>query len=266
MQFAQCNGQTIHFSDRAASGAGRNPAIVFINSLGTDFRIWDDVTALLPDHRIIRFDKRGHGLSDCPPAPYSIEDNAADLEALLQRLGINDMVLVGLSVGGLISLALSARKPDWVRAVVLMDTAHKIGEEAMWNTRIEAIKEGGIASLSDAILERWFSPQFRAGETAKFAAYANMLVRTPQEGYLGTCMALRDGNYAQAATALEVPVLCMVGSNDGATPPDAVRACHELIDGSRFEILEGPGHLPCIEQPREVADLITGFLKDNGLA
>ena len=266
MQFARCNGQTIHFSDRPAlSGNSTQPAIVLINSLGTDFRIWDDVAALLPGHRIIRYDKRGHGLSDCPPAPYSIEDHAGDLEALLEDLGIGDVVLVGLSVGGLISLALSARRPEWVRAIVMMDTAHKIGTAEMWATRIEAIENGGIASISDAILERWFSPDYRADEPESFAAYSNMLIRSPQEGYLGTCMAIRDADYTDVAKALSVPVLCMVGSNDGSTPPDLVRSCHELVANSRFEIVDGPGHLPCIEKPQETADLIKKFLKQNNL-
>lgn len=266
MQFARCNGQTIHFSDRPATGTNSNPALVLVNSLGTDFRIWDDMAELFPGHRIIRYDKSGHGLSDCPPAPNSIEDHAADLEALLAELGISDAVLVGLSVGGLISLALTARRPELARAVVMMDTAHKIGDDAMWNSRIEAIQKGGIASLSDAILERWFSPAFRSGEKTKFAAYANMLNRTPQEGYLGTCMAIRDADYTDVAKSLSIPVLCMVGSNDGSTPPDLVRSCHELISGSRFEIIDGPGHLPCIEKPGETAGLIEGFLKENGLA
>lgn len=261
MQFAQIGGLTLHYRDEGPRDA---PAIAFINSLGTDFRIWDDVCAGLAGFRLIRHDKRGHGLSDSPPDPYRIDDMAGDLQGLLGDLGVDRVVLVGLSVGGLIALCLAERAPALVAGVVLSNTAHKIGDAAMWNDRIAAIEKDGIAGMSEAILDRWFSPDWRAENPAELAAYRNMLTRSPVQGYLATCAALRDGDFTQAAKGLAVPALCIAGSSDGSTPPDLVRSCHDLIPDSRFELIEGPGHLPCIEMPEKVASLIGGFVSEHG--
>lgn len=263
MQFARINGISLHFADE---GPREAPAIVFANSLGTDFRIWDDVAAAFAGRmRVIRYDKRGHGLSDAPPAPYAMADHVGDIEALLAHLQVSRAVLVGVSVGGMIVTGLAASRPDLVCGLVLCDTAHKIGTAEMWNARIAAIEGGGIPSISDAILQRWFAPDYRENEAVAFSAYRNMLERTPLPGYSGTCAALRDADYTGEAAGLSMPVLLLVGSHDGSTPPDLVRTTHELIPGSRFEIIEGAGHLPCIEKPGETAQLIAQFMKENAI-
>ncbi len=263
MQFARINGISLHFADE---GPREAPAIVFANSLGTDFRIWDDVAAAFAGRmRVIRYDKRGHGLSDAPPAPYAMADHVGDLEALLAHLQVTRAILVGVSVGGMIVTGLAAARPDLVRGLVLCDTAHKIGTAEMWNARIAAIEEGGVASISGAILQRWFAPGYPEAEPAAFSAYRNMLERTPVDGYCGTCAALRDADHTDFAAGLSMPVLLLVGSHDGSTPPDLVRSTHELIPGSRFEIIEGAGHLPCIEKPGETAQLIAQFIKENAI-
>lgn len=263
MQFARINGISLHFADE---GPREAPAIVFANSLGTDFRIWDDVAAALGVHmRVIRYDKRGHGLSDAPPAPYAMADHVRDLELLLVHLQVSQAVLAGVSVGGMIVTGLAAARPDLARALVLCDTAHKIGTAEMWNARIAAVEEGGIASISDAILQRWFAPDFRENEPVAFSAYRNMLERTPVAGYAGTCAALRDADYTTQAAGLAVPVLLLVGSHDGSTPPDLVRSTHEIVKGSRFQVIEGAGHLPCIEKPGETAHLIAQFMKEKAI-
>lgn len=257
MTFARLNGITVHYRE---DGRRDGPAVVFANSLGTDFRIWDDVVERLsPDFRLVRYDTRGHGLSEATPAPYAMETLVEDLKALLDYLSVDDAVVVGLSVGGMIAQGLASAYPERVRALVLLDTAHKIGTADSWNARITAIEKGGIASISEPILERWFSPGYRSAENVDFAGYSLMLERTPAAGYVGTCAALRDTDLTQATAALRVPVLCAVGAEDGSTPPDLVRATAELARAERFEIIEGSGHLPCIEKPDETADLIRGF-------
>ena len=264
MQFASINGLTIHFAD---TGPRNAPAIVFSNSLGTDFRVWDKLLAAFEGSmRVIRYDKRGHGLTDAPPAPYRMEDHVGDLAGLLDHLKVKNAIVVGLSVGGMIAQGLHASRPDLIRAIVLMDTAHKIGTEPLWNDRIKAVEEKGIAAISPMILERWFSPAFRQHETTEFALWRNMLERTTVAGYSGTCAALRDADNTENAKRINVPVLLLAGSNDGSTPPDLVRSTHELIAGSRFEVIDGPGHLPCVEAPDVTAGLILDFIKENDLA
>ncbi len=261
MHIANLNGIAIHYRDEGPKAA---PALVFVNSLGTDFRIWDGVAShFAADHRVIRYDKRGHGLTDASPAPYSVEDHVGDLEALLDHLSVSDAVFVGLSVGGLIVSGLAAKSPQRVKGLVLCDTAHKIGTIEMWDTRIAMIREGGIACTTDIVMERWFSPSFRRERRAELAIYTNMLEHMPVEGYIGTCMALRDADHTQIYQNLKMPVLLVVGSNDGSTPPDLVRSAHELVKGSRFVVIEGPGHIPCVEAPSQTNDLIEAFLREN---
>lgn len=254
MQFARLNGVVLH---HAIEGPEAAPTLVFSNSLGTDFRIWDRVLAHLDgQYRTVRYDKRGHGLSEVGPEPYSIERHVADLSALLDHLKITRAVVVGLSVGGMIAQGLTDERPDVVAGLVLSDTGHKIGTHDMWDARMAAIQEGGIASLSEAILERWFSARFRAERDEELAGWRAMLTRTPIAGYLGTCAAIRNADFTEVARAISVPTLAICGSEDGATPPDLVRELAELVPGARFELVEGAGHLPCIEFPEIVARLI----------
>ena len=259
MRFVRVNGVVIHHAMR---GASNRPTIVFSNSLGTDFRIWNAVAdALADDYRLVFYDKRGHGLSEATPAPYALTDHVGDLTALLDHLGIKSATIVGLSVGGMIAQGLAALRPDLVERLVLSDTAHKIGTDELWNARIDAVTNGGIASISDQILERWFTPAYRDAGNADFVGYSAMLERTTVDGYAGTCAALRDADLTESTRALKVPVLCIVGDQDRSTPPDLVRSTADLIEGARFEIVNDAGHLPCIEQPAATAALIRNFLQ-----
>ena len=262
MAFARLNGVVLHY---AVSGAADKPTVVFSNSLGTDFRIWDAVVdRLSADHRIVLYDKRGHGLSEATPSPYAMTDHVADLAALFEHLGIKRAAVVGLSVGGMIAQGLASMHPDLVSALVLCDTGHKIGTDDVWNDRIEKVEAKGIAAISDGIMQRWFTKAYRTPANPDFVGYTAMLTRTTVDGYVGTSHALRDADLTESTRALKVPTLCIVGDHDGSTPPDLVRALADLIEGSEYEIIANAGHLPCIEQPEKTAELIGAFLKKAG--
>jgi 3-oxoadipate enol-lactonase len=259
MDFARIGDVALHY--RFRPGRAGAPIVVFSNSLGTDFRIWDALLAELGDSiASLCYDKRGHGLSDVGRTPYRIEDHAGDLIGLAGHLGIAKAVICGLSVGGLIAQSVYRQKPGLVSGIVLCDTAAKIGTAELWNARIKAIEEGGIASIAGPILERWFSPPYRRDDNADFAGYRNMLVRSPADGYSATGVAIREADYTADAAKIRVPVLCVVGDQDGATPPDLVKATADRIPGARFSVIAGAGHLPCIEQPKQLAELMRQFL------
>ncbi|UJW74861.1 3-oxoadipate enol-lactonase [Rhizobium sp. SL42] len=259
MQFVRVNGITLHH--QIIGGPASRPVIVFINSLGTDYRIWRDVLVRLAgDYPLVAYDKRGHGLSDVGTVPYSIDDHVDDLIGLLEHLNVTQAVLCGLSVGGLIAQGLYARRPDLVRALVLCDTAPKIGSPEMWDARIAAVKTNGIEHIADMVMERWFTPHFRRSGNLDYPGYRNMMIRQPVDGYIGTCAAIRDADLTEEACRIAVPTLCVVGDQDGATPPDVVLAMARLIPDARYEVVSGAGHLPCIEQPEMMAAMITAFL------
>ena len=255
------DGVNLCYSLAGPEGA---PCIVFSNSLGTDFRIWDEVVAKLPaDLRIIRYDKRGHGLSDVGTRPWGMADHVRDLAGLLDHLAVRDAVICGLSVGGMIAQGLAAERPDLVRALILCDTAAKIGTPEMWEQRVDTAKQSGIASMADGVMERWFTEEFRQANPS-FPVWRNMLCRTTPEGYAGTCSAIADTDLMESTSRLRVPCLGMCGDRDLATPPDLVRETVDLIPGSRFSLIRGAGHLPCIEQADAVADEIRQFLSEFG--
>ena len=251
--------QINHREDGDPSGA----PVVFANSLGTDYRLWDQILPLLPSGlRLIRYDKRGHGLSSCPPAPYSMGALVSDAERLLDHLNVRDCLFVGLSIGGMIAQGLAVKRVDQIRAMVLSNTGAKIGTADMWTDRIAAVNTGGIEALAEPILERWFSKSFRA--TDELVAWRNMLTRQPVEGYTGCSAAISGTDFYTTTASLTLPTLGIAGSEDGSTPPDLVRETIDLVKGSKFHLIRGAGHLPCVENPQEYAQVLTTFIKETG--
>lgn len=259
MNVAQANGVALHWREDG-DPAGR--PVVFANSLGTDLRLWDALIERLPkDLRLIRFDKRGHGLSDCPKGPYAISDLTADCAALMDYLGVKGAVFVGLSIGGMIGQALASARPDLVQALVLSNTAAKMGDSAMWHERITTVESAGLDAIAAPILSRWFGQAFLQSEA--LSLWRNMLTRTPRQGYVGCCHALAAADLSDTTAALTLPVLGIAGAEDGASPPDLVRATVDMIDGATCQVIQGAGHLPCVEAPDEYAALISRFLKET---
>jgi len=258
MDFTIENDISLHYK---VEGTRDGVPLVFINALGTDLRIWDEVVAHFSGrYALIRYDKRGHGLSDCPPAPYSIRDFATDLHDLLDHLDISQSVLVGISVGGMIALDFAAAWPQRVRALVLCDTAPKIGTADLWNERINTLRSQGMQSMGNAILARWFAPTFAAQSPATYRGYYNMLTRNPVEGYTGTCEAIRDADLTAAARTIAARTLVLCGAEDISTPPDVTKSLVKLMPDATFQEIPGAAHLSCIEQPDAVAAHIEQFL------
>lgn len=239
-------------------GAARGPTVVFANSLGTDLRLWDALLPLLPaDFRFVRYDKRGHGLSDLGGS-VTAADLADDAAALIGQLG-GPVIFVGLSIGGLIAQTLAARRPELVKAVVISNSAAKLGSAESWQARIDAVRMHGLQDIADAVMERWFAPAFRT--SAAVTPWRNMMIRTPVEGYIAACGALAGADQTAATRTLRLPTLVIAGGEDGATPPDLVRATAELIPDAAFHIIPGTGHLPCVEDPATYAAILAPFLK-----
>jgi 3-oxoadipate enol-lactonase len=260
MQFARINGISLHYR---ASGLGTGkPAIAFVNSLGTDLRIWQAVAEeLSPDFAILAYDKRGHGLSDIGQTPYAMADHAADLAGLMEHLDIRRAIVCGVSVGGQIALQLSFDRPSSVAGLVLSNTAAKIGDEDFWSARMTLIAEKGLAAVVDGILERWFSPSFRDPANPAFSGYRNMLTRQSAEGYLATCAAIRAFDRRADLAHIAVPAACIGAEFDGATPPAQVEELAAGIADARYELISGAGHIPCVEAPGRVAEIVRALVQ-----
>ena len=260
MQVFNKSGMHIHYRDE---GDPQGAALVFCNSLGTDMRLWDQIMPLLPGGlRIIRYDMRGHGLSDCPAAPYSMGALISDAEALLDHLKITSCLFVGLSIGGMVAQGLARKRLDLIRAMVLSNTAAKIATQDIWQDRIDSILADGMGPVTDATMQRWFSPEMYG--TQAMAPWANMLRATREEGYIGCAHAISGTDFLTPTSALRLPVMGIAGDHDSSTPPDLVRETLALIPGSSFHIIRGAGHLPCVERPERFAQLLSDFLRATG--
>ncbi|MAC79741.1 MAG: 3-oxoadipate enol-lactonase [Rhodobacteraceae bacterium] len=260
MNIADLGAVQLHYR---IDGPGDGAPVVFANSLGTDLRLWDPILPHLPQGlKLIRYDKRGHGLSSLPKAPCTMGALVSDLAGLMDHLGVRNAVVVGLSIGGMIAQGLAVKRLDLVRAAVLSNTAAKIGTREMWQDRVAAVQAQGIEPMADGIMERWFSAAFRA--TPDLQLWRNMLIRQPAEGYAGCCNAIAGTDFYTPTASLRLPVLGIAGTVDGATPPDLVRETIDLVPGSRFKMIRGAGHLPCVEKPAEYAGILTGFLREIG--
>lgn len=256
------DGITLHARTDGSADASA-PTVVFANSLGTTLHLWDGVMDLLPKGlRYVRWDTRGHGRSDVPPAPYTMGQLVSDAEAVCDELEVRDCMFVGLSVGGMIAQGLAVKRMDIVRALVLSNTAAKIGNPKLWADRIDKVRTQGLAAMSDGIMQRWFSKGFYGTDAMK--TWQQMLEATDPEGYTGVCAAISGTDFMTPTSGLRLPTLGIAGSDDGSTPPDLVRETVDLIPGSSLHIIRRAGHLPCVEQPVEYARVLTDFLTRTG--
>lgn len=262
MEFATINGVTIAYR---VAGRPDAPALVLVNSLGTDARIWDRVIDRLSGrYRVVSYDKRGHGLSDSPPGPYSLDDHVADLLGVAERAGLGTFALAGVSVGGLIAQGLAVRSPGRLSALILCDTAARLGSIDSWNNRIATVAANGMVGIADAILELWFTDNFRQNCSAELHGWRTMFLANNTEGYMATCATLRDTDLTSQVGTITTPTLVVCGANDRSSPPDLVRATAAMIPNSRFELIDNAGHIPSIEQPGRLAANMERFLTEVG--
>lgn len=257
MPFAELEDTRIHYDFTGPSSA---PILVFSNSLGATLSMWDpQMPALQKQFRVLRYDTRGHGQSSVTPGPYSIELLARDVLALLDELQLDRVHFCGLSMGGQTGMWLALNAPARLNKLVLSNTAAKIGTPEIWNPRIEAVRKGGMNSISAAVMERWFSAEYRAKSPQSVASAKHVLESVNSEGYLANCAAVRDYDARKAIAAIHVPTLVIAGAHDVATTPADGRFLADQIAGARYVELDA-AHLSNTEQPGRFDSEVSSFL------
>lgn len=249
---------TLHV-DRSG-GDAEGTALVFINSLGTDLRMWDAVCARLPsDWAKLRMDKRGHGLSETAPQGYGIPELAQDVIAAMDEAGFDKVILVGCSIGGLIAQHVALMVPERVKALVLSNTAPKLGPADGWHARIDTIRDTGMAAIAEGVLPRWFGPKMLENPDA--ALWRTLLARCDQEGYIATCAAIAGTDITARVPEISQPALVFAGKHDLATPPEVVEALARALPRADLVIFDDTGHLPAIEAPDAFAQALVSFIE-----
>lgn len=253
MPFVKANGIDVHYRE-----SGKGPkTVIFVHAIGTSLRIWDDVIARASaDWRCIAYDLRGHGRSTVTDGPYSMAMFDADLFGLMDALRVTSATVCGVSLGGLIAQQAALDGPHRVDGLVLCDTGAKIGTPAGWQDRIRLVTERGLAAASVDITARWYSPGFCGKQAALCESLRSDLAAMSPAGYIGACHALSAADFTGDLGRVRVPTVVACGADDIATPPAVARELASLICGARLEIIPGAGHLPCVEAPQSVADLI----------
>lgn len=241
-------------------GAEGAPVLVLSNSLGTTLDMWTPQMAAFSQHfRVLRYASRGHGESAATPGPYSIERLGRDVVALLDGLSIERAHFCGLSKGGMVGMWLGVHAGPRLDRLVLCNTAAKIGTAELWNTRIDSVRQGGMAAVADAVVERWFTEGFRSREPAAVARVRQMLLDTPPQGYMACCAAVRDMDQRRDIARISCPTLVVAGTHDGATPPADTRRVAESVPGARYVELDA-SHLSNIEEAGRFTQEVLGFL------
>ena len=239
------------------------PVLVLSNSLGTDLSMWEPQMAELGRRfRIVRYDTRGHGLSSVTAGEYTIEQLGRDVLALLDSLCLDRVHFCGLSMGGMIGIWLGIHAPGRLHRLVLCNTAARIGTREMWNARIATVGKDGMKLVAAAVIERWFTPEFRASFPEKVARARQMLENTSPEGYAACCAAIRDMDQREALAQIQVPTLVIYGGSDSVIPLSDAHFLTGRIRGA--EGLELPAaHLSNVEQADAFTEAVRNFLSQS---
>jgi 3-oxoadipate enol-lactonase len=234
------------------------PALLFLNSLGTDLRMWDaQAAALRDDFRIIRCDARGHGDSPYTAAPWTLADLGADVLRLLDLLGIEQASFAGVSLGGATAVWLGANAPERVDRLIPCFTSAWFGPPDPWLARAETVRAEGVAAVSEGVLGRWFT---EAVDPDLRARMKKMLEATPADGYAAATEVVAHLDLRGELPAVTAPTLVISGAEDVAMPPAMGRALADGIPGAEFVELAAAAHLGNVERPDAVTDLIRSHL------
>lgn len=238
-------------------GRPDGPVLVLSHSLGLSLQMWEsNLPRLGARFRILRYDHRGHGASPAPPAPYAIADFGWDLVRLLDRLELERVSFCGLSLGGMVGQWLGANAPERVDRLVLCCTAPKMARPADFTARAAAVRAHGMASIVDAALGRWFTPEFLARRPEAIAPLRAVLLANNVDGYAATCEAIAAMDQRGDLARIASPTLVVAGALDQVTAPDQAREMAQRIPGAELVVLPGAPHIANVEQPDAFADQI----------
>lgn len=247
------------------TGKDNNPFIVFSHALGGDLSMWDrQVASFAGEYRIVRYDLRGHGRSAQSASDFRLEDLAEDVVRLLDQRGIERAHFCGLSLGGLIGQWLGVNAAERLLSLTLVDTTPRIGAPEVWNQRFAQIEAGGMAAISNATMERWFTETFREQEPETVTRIRSVLETTSPSAYISCAKVVRDSaiNHKDLER-ITAPTLVMTGTFDSAAKPEDAKNLAAHIPGSRYVELPA-AHISPVEASDAFNNGLRMFLEEHG--
>jgi len=238
-------------------GDPSRPTVLFLGSLGSDLSMWaPQIHALSADWHVVAVDHRGHGDSPAPEGPYTIGELADDIVALLDSLELDAVHYVGLSLGGAIGQWLAAHHPERIRTLTLLCTSAAFQPAQPWHDRAATVRRDGLASISESIVSRWFSPALAEHDPDLVARHVKMVEGTTDEGYAACCEALAAWDGRPDLARIVAPTLVIAGEQDPATPPSTMQVLADGIADASFHVVDPGAHLANVEQAGRVTKLI----------
>jgi 3-oxoadipate enol-lactonase len=238
-------------------GPDSAPVLVLASSLGTTLELWEgNVDAFAARFRVLRYDHRGHGGSPVPPGPYEVADLANDVLELLDEHELGSVSWCGISLGGAVGLWLAASAPERLDRLVVASSSARFGPAESWTERARIVRESGLDAISEAVVERWFTPRFRRDEHELAERFRAMLEATPPEGYAACCEAIAGWDFRDRLGEIRVPTLVVVAEDDPATPPEHGRLLADGIPGAELATIAHAAHLANVEQPEALSRLV----------
>lgn len=257
MPMIETNGTALHVEIEGADGA---PVLMLSNSLGTDLHMWEAQAAeFAKSFRLIRYDRRGHGKSDVPKGPYSMEKLGRDVLGILDALKIKKVNWLGLSMGGMVGQWLGANAPDRIDKLLLSNTACYYADKEFWSGRIKFLREKGLAELVGPNMERWFTPEFRARSPETVERMRATFVTTSLDGYVACCEAIRDMDHRGILARIKAPTLVIAGIKDPATTVENAEFIRARVPGAKLALIDA-AHIANVEQPKAYTRAVMDFL------
>lgn len=263
MPFMQTGSGKLHYVLDASPDHPDAPVLVLSNSLGTTLDMWlPQMAALLEHFRVLRYDTRGHGQSEVTPGPYTISQLGGDVLALMDHLHLHRAHFCGLSMGGMTGMWLGIHAPDRIDRLALCNTSAAIGLPEVWNSRIAKVRQEGMSSIVDTVLDRWLTPDFLAHAPAQVERVRRMLESTSVEGYVANCAAVRDMNQRADIARIVAPTLVIAGRHDKSTPPEHGELIARAIPGARYVLLNA-AHLSNWEVAQAFTQSLLDFMRNK---
>ena len=241
------------------------PWLMFSNSHCTTLALWDEMVERFSDrYRILRYDTRGHGGTSAPPGDYTQDQLAGDVAAILDVLKIDRVHFCGISIGGQTGLGMAIHYPKRLFSLTAANARYDVPPPVMkaWDDRIAIVEKGGTEAIAGPTVGRWFEANYPVRNPERVARIQAMFKNVSKQGYIGCAAAIRDLNYREALSTIDLPALLISGKQDSSATEDMVNTMHSMIRGSKLSMLDPAGHLTVVEQPKAFGDALEKFIAD----